>query len=471
MLYAILCCVIRVFSTALADEDGCIDKSEYIILSLVRTGAASPDLIKMIIEYFETLDADHSGALDMDEICERQVATKQAVRRLSQLEHGAVHTKRASSQPVVAQEKKPVQEKRRSKPIVGVSMWQHLTENKFWGYLRDKTGMDNASFAFLSLWLIWLVVGSAFYAYDLNLGWAKGFYMAVNIGYSIGWGDISESGEPSSLWFSTVYVLCGASFIAAALGFFAQSIVEDSNNWYENEIQDKKYDRKMEEAIRVGNYLRIAKLWIKHNKEKIRSIVLWMLFIIIATGSVLDQHREWGFIEGLYFAVSSLSTGGHYSIPGNAEDWEYGLTGFYCALGVPIMGVAMATLADFFISGNNIDDTIKKVKERVTEKEVDMLSEFALADDDGKIDKAEFLILCVIRIGAADSNLIKTIIAHFDTLDTSGDGTLSMDEICERVAVQHQAERRASKKSTPSLPSTDHTEIELGVLPLLQSTI
>jgi hypothetical protein len=261
-------------------------------------------------------------------------------------------------------------------PVQLASAWEKLKQNSLWSHLRDATGMDNASFAFLSLWLIWLTVGSAFYAYDLNLGWAKGFYMAVNIGYSIGWGDISESGEPSSLWFSTVYVLCGASFIAAALGFFAQSIVEDRNNWYENEIRQAKYERKMEEAIRVGNYLRIAKLWRNHNKEKVRSIVLWMLFIIIATGSVLDQHREWGFIEGLYFAVSSLSTGGHYSIPGNAEDWEYALIGVFAAVGVPVMGVAMATLASFFIDVDSIEDLMMKVKELVTEKEIDMLVDF-----------------------------------------------------------------------------------------------
>jgi hypothetical protein len=52
--------------------------------------------------------------------------------------------------------------------------------------------------------------------------------------------------------------------------------------------------------------------------------------------------------------------------------------------------------------------------------------------------------LCVVRIGAADPNLIKAIIAHFDTLDASGDGALSMDEICELAVAEKQAVRRAS---------------------------
>ena len=36
------------------------------------------------------------------------------------------------------------------------------------------------------VWLIWLLVGAAFYAYVLDVGWAKGFYHAISVGYSIG---------------------------------------------------------------------------------------------------------------------------------------------------------------------------------------------------------------------------------------------------------------------------------------------
>lgn len=50
--------------------------------------------------------------------------------------------------------------------------------------------------------------GSLFYAYApmQNLGLGRGYYMAVNIGYSIGFGYPAEPYEPY-LWFSTVYVL------------------------------------------------------------------------------------------------------------------------------------------------------------------------------------------------------------------------------------------------------------------------
>lgn len=48
-----------------------------------------------------------------------------------------------------------------------------------------------------------------FYAFapDSNLGLVKGFYMAVNIGYSIGFGYPSEERNLNYLFFSSIYVL------------------------------------------------------------------------------------------------------------------------------------------------------------------------------------------------------------------------------------------------------------------------
>ena len=38
----------------------------------------------------------------------------------------------------------------------------------------------------LIAWMMWIITGTLFYSYDGELGWSKGFYMAVNVGYSIG---------------------------------------------------------------------------------------------------------------------------------------------------------------------------------------------------------------------------------------------------------------------------------------------
>lgn len=55
-----------------------------------------------------------------------------------------------------------------------------------------------------------------------------------------------------------------------------------------------------------------------------------------------------------------------------------------------------------------------------------------IANDDGIIDKAEFIILCMVRIGAASPQLIRKIVEYYDELDTDGDGGLRPDEIMVR---------------------------------------
>ena len=288
----------------------------------------------------------------------------------------------------------------------------------------------------------------------LDLNFATGFYMAVNIGYSIGFGDIPEAGELGSQWFSTVYVLIGASFVGAALGLFAEHIVADKDNWYEREKGNMEYAENAKYCNRYG------KMWyfFVHYRYQCRVIGLWIIFVSVATLAAWNTNEEFNFINSLYFAVSSLSTGGHYSLPGGNREWVYGLTGLYCAIGIPLMGVAMATIASLFINVGSIEDTLQDIKKPVTKLEIDMLTEFGLADEDGEIDKSEFIILCMVRTGAASPELIKLIEQYFNALDDDNSGTLSVDEILKnREGAEAAAEKLLDQVS-------HHSEKESEVL-------
>ena len=72
------------------------------------------------------------------------------------------------------------------------------------------------------MWVIWLIMGTIYYSLRLNLSVSKGFYQSVNVGYSVGWGDISENASETQI-FSTVYVCIGASFVGAGLGFLLKA--------------------------------------------------------------------------------------------------------------------------------------------------------------------------------------------------------------------------------------------------------
>ena len=299
---------------------------------------------------------------------------------------------------------------------------------------------------FLILWLLWLLTGSLFYAYKMDLGWSKGFYMAVNVGYSIGWGDIPEPGLTSK-GFSTFFVLCGSSFVGAALGFFAQSAVSDADNWYVNQCQAKKFEVDYENA---SNWITKCFYFIDYHWIPFRVILAWIVFIMTATVfALLTQPDDWAFGTALYFAVSSVSTGGLQSLDATVTtDWMYGFTGVYAALGVPLMGIAMAIIGGCFIEGTTIEETMEKVEEAVTLDEVNMLENLGLIDGDGIIDKTEFIILCMVRIGAADPELIGLITEYFNLLDEDGSGNLTLDEVTQtRTSIKEKKSQRTKRPS------------------------
>lgn len=262
-----------------------------------------------------------------------------------------------------------------------------------------------------TIWFCWLTIGTAFYSLSTGmtedgekLGFYKGIYMAVNAGYSIGWGYPYEVSSVSQI-FSTVFVLIGSSLVAACLGFFAQGIVDDTDNWYENARQQTEFD----EAQKSDSVIVRWKSWWQFYSIQINSILLWVLWIFAATVWALFSIEEWDFADAILFAISSLSTGGLLGIPSDSPDYYFGIVALYAGTGVPVMGIAMGSIAGFFISSESVEDTLETIKGAVTDEEIAMMSKFGIDDGDGEISLAEFIIFSMVRIGAADPELVNLI--------------------------------------------------------------
>ena len=65
------------------------------------------------------------------------------------------------------------------------------------------------------------------------------------------------------------------------------------------------------------------------------------------------------------------------------------------------------------------------------------MQKFQLDDGDGQISRAEYILLCTVRLGAMSPKLIERINKKFKLLDTSGDGSLSYAEILEDSAIEN----------------------------------
>eukprot|EP00566_Odontella_aurita_P013769 CAMPEP_0113546324 /NCGR_PEP_ID=MMETSP0015_2-20120614/11742_1 /TAXON_ID=2838 /ORGANISM="Odontella" /LENGTH=445 /DNA_ID=CAMNT_0000446765 /DNA_START=353 /DNA_END=1690 /DNA_ORIENTATION=- /assembly_acc=CAM_ASM_000160 len=338
-----------------------------------------------------------------------------------------------------------------------------------------KKYMNKATF-YLMLWVLWMIGGTLYYSYVNHLGVSVGFYQAINIGYSIGYGYPREPME-QNWWFSSAYVVLGASFVGVALGFFADKIVEDSQDWFTHMMEKQQYeiDTASDKPLRIR-----MRAHIKANWTLIRSILLWLAWItIMITYSMASV--KWPFSAAQYFAISTCSTGGHMPIPDDSPLWLFGLTGIFAAIGVPLMGVAMASLGSLLMEKRDDLDDLKKIIEAdVTAEELLDLQRFGLEDGDGEIDKAEFIILCMVRLGT-DPRLVQFISKEFQKLDDDNSNSLSILEItrgrvsCDDLQKLSQSESyrnsrrlsgakddmgsRVSLQSLSSIPEThDHDE-------------
>lgn len=300
----------------------------------------------------------------------------------------------------------------------------------------------------LFLWVVWLLMGTLVYAKANDLGWSKGFYMAVNVGYSIGWGYPVEK-TYGVMWYSVVHLLIGASFVAAALGYFATNMIAVSKEWYVNALD--------EEAIGKETKAWHSRLkhWARLNINSLRIIGLWSVWIALMVVFSVVNIKEWVFIDGLYFAISSLSTGGLWAVPSDSPNWYFGIVGIFSATGVPLMAAAMSSLASMFIALEDPAEAHKIINAKVTEKELDMMVRFQIDDGDGEISRAEYILLCAVRLGAVNPELIRVINDRFNTLDYDKSGALSYNELLEHPEVYQETQRRKSVMGTAasSLPT------------------
>lgn len=95
------------------------------------------------------------------------------------------------------------------------------------------------------------------------------------------------------------------------------------------------------------------------------------------------------------------------------------------------MALAMGNIASMVITIGDPDEAEKNIAAKVTIEELHMMQKFGLDDGDGQISRAEYILLCAVRLGALAPDLIIKINERFTKLDASGDGNLSYAEILE----------------------------------------
>ena len=199
----------------------------------------------------------------------------------------------------------------------------------------------------------------------------------------------------------------------------------DSNNWSKDVEENARYNKVMSSK---GNHWLKTKEYISHNWVKVRIVGLWLLFCLFGTLLMVCQYG-WTFWAGLYFAISSMSTGGLKPIPIDAEDADYFVVGLFSALGVPLMGLAMGVIGSSFIGHDTMEDVEAVLNEPISKVELDTMKAIHGIGFNRKINKHEFILLSSVRLGYLSPEAIGHMCTKYDSFKRASDGTLTYDAL------------------------------------------
>lgn len=125
--------------------------------------------------------------------------------------------------------------------------------------------------------------------------------------------------------FSIGFELIGSSAVAYSLQIFAECILLDNREWYIKAIKREQN----EEFKNSKNYCLKFFSWIREHSESL--IPICLCFFWLFGGALVAYYyiQNWNPYESVYFAFSSLATGGQQPIPSDSPHHYFLIGNFF----------------------------------------------------------------------------------------------------------------------------------------------
>ena len=256
-----------------------------------------------------------------------------------------------------------------------------------------------------------------------SMNWARAFHLSVSIGYGMFWSSRADF-DPTTKIFSIVFLLIGKIVVGGVMAVFAKYL-SDSKSWYVEALKKKA----LEDAAATDGYLDDIISLLSYHAE---NIMLFSGFALWVAFGALYVAFSFGYssINSVFFALSALAGAGRVAIPASAADGHYIAIGLYVCTGIPVMALAMGIIAHFIVVRNESTESLnEKMMARITETELHFMKLFGIEDGSGDIDAHEFVILTLVRIGALEPELIRTISELYDSLSEDNNGNLTYETL------------------------------------------
>jgi hypothetical protein len=146
---------------------------------------------------------------------------------------------------------------------------------------------------------------------------------------------------------------------------------------------------------------------------------------------------KWGLVDSLFFSIMTMTTGGFLSIEVSANSsWHQLFVALYISVGVPLMTLCMSFLANAITSIGGTQVINERLSANITAKELEMMQSCGIVDSDGYIDKKEYTILILVRIGVLLPDMIANINSVFLSMDRGAIHQMNSTDLAALKTVQ-----------------------------------
>lgn len=193
----------------------------------------------------------------------------------------------------------------------------------------------SASFLVISIYLLWIVIGTLFYSVRNRFTIPTAFFYTMEAGLSVGFCNPSDPDNPSRI-FTILLVFTGSSIVSCSIGAYLLILTESKPHLVPYDATPPNIP-KLEDSpfyivyvFRISwYYIKLKLFWYTDQRTLYKlTIAMWVwLFLGTAYGITMES---WDFITSLYWAVTTISTGGLQSPPCLGDSLEQGI----CNIGI-----------------------------------------------------------------------------------------------------------------------------------------
>eukprot|EP00929_Paragymnodinium_shiwhaense_P083351 TRINITY_DN44371_c0_g1_i1.p1 TRINITY_DN44371_c0_g1~~TRINITY_DN44371_c0_g1_i1.p1 ORF type:complete len:454 (-),score=74.69 TRINITY_DN44371_c0_g1_i1:476-1837(-) len=174
---------------------------------------------------------------------------------------------------------------------------------------------------------------------------------------------------------------------------------------------------------RIFGRLREALSWCKREMAVFFSFCFY-IGVGVVYGLVVE---EWSFVTSLYFAVSTLSTAGLQVV--TDEPARVCFAGVYALFGVPMYGLTMGLGANLLLQRYLQHTQAETINAKLEKSEVQLAEKLLQTRSQG-VDKSEYVVIQLMRLGLLDADLLERLSKKFDALDANKNGRIELKTFC-----------------------------------------